>query len=117
MIPPTTDTTMARPAKTQSPPVPGPDQVNFRLDLANRTRLAEQAASLGIKRNLWARDLVIRALNEPAETTSLLISLNQQVFSLREELALVAEAVLTHGGKLDHKTAQKWVDENLKPTE
>ena len=70
-----------------------------------------------MKRNLWARELVTQALNEPAETTSLLISLNQQLFALREELALVAEVLLTHGGQLSEKEAQKWVDENLKPTE
>lgn len=108
---------MTRPAKTQSPPDPGPELVPFRLDIANRTQLAAQAAQLGIKRNVLARDLVIRALNEPAETTSLLLALNQQVFALREELTLIAEVVLTHGGKLNQKEAQKWVDENLKPAE
>ena len=108
---------MARPVKTQSPPNPGPENVGFRLDEANRTQLAAQASQLGIKRNSLARDLVIRALNEPAEMTSLIITLNQQMFALREELVLIAEAVLTHGGKLDHKAAQKWVDENLKPAD
>ena len=115
--PPTRELVMSRPAKSQNPPLPGPENVGFRLDETNRTLLAAQAGQLGVKRNSLARDLVIRALNEPAETTSLLIALNQQIFALREELALVAEVILTHGGKLDQKTAHKWVDENLKPAE
>lgn len=108
---------MARSTESQTPPHPGPPNVAFRLDEANRTQLAAQAAQLGIKRNVLARNLVIRALHEPADTTSLLIALNQQMFALREELALVAEVLLTHGGQLSEKEAQKWVDENLKPTE
>ena len=116
-LPPTDELFMSRPAKPQNPPNPGPENVGFRLDEANRTLLAAQAGQLGVKRNSLARDLVIRALNEPAETTSLLIALNQQIFALREELALMAEVILTHGGKLDQKTARKWVDENLKPSE
>lgn len=108
---------MARTTKSQTPPHPGPKSVVFRLDEANRAALAAQAAQIGIKRNLLARDLVIRSLNERAETEALLIALNQQVFTLREELALVAEVLLTHGGQLSKQEAQKWVDENLKPAE
>jgi hypothetical protein len=96
---------------------PDPEVVGFKLDNEHRAKLSGQAEQLGVSRNVLARDYVLRALDEPTELASAVITLNQQMFALREELALVAEALLTHGGKLDHKAAQKWVDENLKPAE
>ena len=108
---------MPRTARNRTSANADPEVVGFKLDEEHRAKLAVQAGPLGVSRNILDREFVFRSLDEPTEVTAALITLNQQMFALREELSLVAEALLTHGGKLDHKAAQKWVDENLKPAD
>lgn len=89
--------------------------VGFKLDDDNRAKLNAQAREMGLKRNLLARDFVLKALNEQMDLAGAVVTLNQQLFVLREELALVAEVLLSHGGKLTTQEAKKWADENIKP--
>jgi len=89
--------------------------IGFKLDDENRAKLEAQAEQLGTKRNFVARDMVLKALNAETDVTGLIIALNHQLFALREEMALVAEALLTHAGKVSPDEAKKWADENIKP--
>jgi len=94
-----------------------PEVIGFKLDDENRAKLEAQANQLGTKRNLLARDMVLKALNEGGDITGLVVALNHQLFALREELALVAEALLIHAGKTSPEQAKKWADENIKPAD
>ena len=89
--------------------------VGFKLDDENRAKLTGQAKELGISRNLLARDLVLKALNEEQDMWGAILALHQRLHSLREELALIAEVLLSHAGRVEPGEAKKWTDENLKP--
>jgi len=93
----------------------GSQHVAFKLDAEHHGKLAAEAKDLGISVNLHARDMLLRTMNEPAEVMAALFTLNQQLFAMREELALMAEVLLSDAGKRTREEAQKWADENIKP--
>ncbi len=91
--------------------------IGFKLDDENRVKLEAEAEQLGTTRNMLARDMVLKTMNGGGEIAGLVIALNHQLYALREELALVAEALLTHAGKIPPEQAKKWADENIKPAD
>ncbi len=106
---------MALRTKSNRRTTPESKTIGFKLDDDSRTKLALQAEQLGVSRNLLARDFVLKALNESADVFGAVVTLNQQMLAMREELALMAEVLLTHAGKVDAEDAKKWADENIKP--
>lgn len=90
--------------------------IGFKLDDASRANLTARAEQLGIGRNLLAREMVVSALNEEVDVPNAILALHHQVLGLREELALVAEVLLSHAGKVSPDEAKKWADGNIKPT-
>lgn len=93
----------------------GSETVGFKLDKNFRDALATKARQEGKSRNVLARDLVISALVRNDDLDGALLMLNQQLLALREDLALVAEVLLSHAGKTSPDEARKWADENIKP--
>ena len=95
-----------------------PATIGFRLDHDSAKALAERAAQLGVSPHKLSQSLVVAALCEKqkvAELCEVVGALAQGMFQLREELALMAEVLLVHGGKMSSDKAQSWVDTNLKP--
>jgi hypothetical protein len=107
--------TMPLATRIKTSKLPGSTVIGFKCDADSRAKLDALAKNLGVSRNILARDFVLKALNEPADLFGAVMTLNQQMLALREELALIAEVLLTHAGKVDEEDAKKWTDENIKP--
>ena len=108
--------------KGRATPADANPQVIFRLSKGEFEDLSERAEETGQKPNLLARDWTLKTLypeDDPEEkqedATRSIERLSRQMEELREKLALVAEALLTHGGKMATEQAGKWVDQNLIP--
>ncbi len=92
--------------------------IGFRLDEESYEMVTKRAEQMGVSPHTYSRATVLNALYEKQEVAALQNSveeLHQKIFALREELALIAEALLTSAGKIADKDAKRWVDENIKP--
>jgi hypothetical protein len=92
--------------------------VGFRLDPEQLSALTEQADERGVSPHRLAHDFVIEGLEGKDEADDIAGEfqiLRRQLFELREELALITEALLVSAGKTSSETARNWVDSNLKP--
>jgi hypothetical protein len=97
-----------------------PRVIGFRLSEDEAGELADRASEEGISPHQLAHDLVLASLHESERRAAELRDfqkLQHQVFELREELALVAEVLLSCAGKVETRDAGRWVDQNLKPRE
>lgn len=93
--------------------------ISFRLNVEQAEALSTAASEEGLSAHQMAHDLVLSSLWQQkrgeAEGLGNCEALERQIFELREELALVAEALLTRAGKVSDDDAARWVDENVKP--
>jgi hypothetical protein len=91
--------------------------IGFRFRLEEDLKLLNEAVErAGGNRSDFLEKLVIKALHqkeaaEPEERDR--DSLKQQIFELREELALVAEVLLHAAGRKTQQEAAEWADKNL----
>jgi hypothetical protein len=107
----------ARRSDTSESVMPDSGQTGFKLDTQTFSKLWEKAQEAGESHHLIAKAIVTGALNEEVDVVTALVTLNAQMLTLREELALMTEILLTHAGKFSPEQAQKWTDENIKPAE
>ena len=90
--------------------------VGFRLEEEPLRALAERAARLNLSPHELAREYVLEALSEADERRALreaVGALHQQYDVLREDMALMAEALLISAGKVSEKEARDWVKRNF----
>ena len=95
-----------------------PKVISFRPAADQALALVEHARSKKLTPHALAHEMVIRSLQNAdglEEVSGHMQKLQHQLFELREELALVSEALLVSAGKLSKEAAQSWVDDNIKP--
>lgn len=94
--------------------------IGFRLPPEQCAELLRQAEDLGVSPHALAKLLTMRGLIDAADRQQQFSALQQlftQIQSMRTDLALVAEALLTQAGKVSAADANKWARENLNPEE
>lgn len=106
---------MSRKSRTPSVTAAAPGTIGFRLDERSRTVLSEQAAQMNVSPHELARIYVIERLQGNDDAIHAMIyALRGDLLRTREDLATLAEALLTTVGNQDPKTVHKWIDENMK---
>ena len=104
----------AQPADLNGQRANGP--IGFRLAKAQRQALLRRAAELGVSHHELARHYVLEALGEAEDRVLLredLAVLQNEVNTLRADLALAVEALLVSAGKVPRAEARAWVQQNL----
>ncbi len=90
--------------------------IGFRLEEEYLCALVERAARLNVSPHELAREYVLEALSEGEERKALreaVGALHQRYDVLREDMALMAEALLISAGKVSEKEARDWVKRNF----
>ncbi len=91
--------------------------ISFRLEAEARDQMARRAKRTGVSIHELARSFVLEVLEEGEERAALreaVVSLRTEVATLREDLRLSTEALLTSAGQIGEKEAQVWLEENFK---
>jgi len=93
-----------------------PKTVGFRLDEDHRKLLGIRALKAGTSAHDLARLYVIEALHDRQEIPAMrevIVSLANEVHSLRKNLALATEALLSLAGKVSPTEAQTWAQKTF----
>jgi hypothetical protein len=112
------DTSKNGRVRTRRAPAEAPTVIGFRLNEDESAALADDAKDKELSPHRLAHDIVVEKLRgkeSTAATSDQVQALSRQLFTLREELALVAEALLVASGKSSLQAAKEWVDKNLAP--
>ncbi|MHC1763397.1 MAG: hypothetical protein AB9869_03680 [Verrucomicrobiia bacterium] len=113
---------MPRPKKALPPGLEGdtcaPETVGFRLELQYRMILGERAAKLGVSAHDLAKLYVTERILEAQEREALRVAVkatNEDLQTLREDLAYAVKALLSSAGKLTKDQSKAWVEEHIQP--
>jgi|CXWL01.1.fsa_nt_gi hypothetical protein len=92
---------MSQPSKT----------ISYRLPQPFLKELFERAAINDESPGTWTRRIIIDALSNRSEEE--LSEIRRAIDELRQDLSLVAKALLVRAGKAEIKEADEWVRKNL----
>jgi hypothetical protein len=87
-----------------------------RLDREYREALEGRAKDLNLKVGELVRKYLVASLQEDATKVTLheeLPAIREEIKQLRRDLSLLAEALLTHAGKLEPAKARQWAERNI----
>jgi hypothetical protein len=92
--------------------------VAFRLEDESYLELSRRAKRVGVRQHELARHYVVEVLSQKEERNALrdaVSALRQQVWDVRKDIAVTAQALLTSARTLNAKQAREWTQENLLP--
>lgn len=91
--------------------------IGFRLGSAEEGLLLERARKLGVSASILARSYVLDQLSANEERAALrdaVLLLESRIQSLRGDLGISVQTLLSFAGRVLEKDAENWVKENLK---
>lgn len=95
-----------------------PPPIGFRLDVDSLRLLTEKAARSNVSVHELARTYVLEMLHMSEQIDRVGFAITNvwdDLYELREDLALSVQTLLVSAGKINRAEAEAWVDNNLKP--
>ena len=92
--------------------------ISFRLQAEEEELLSTRAGRFGVSKHDLSRLYVLEMLGQGEERQVLreaVTALNNEISSLRKDVSLSAQALLSSAGKVSEEKARKWAEENLNP--